>query len=158
MALPHFTSKISEHKDLESLVTYGFRGEALSAVCAVGKLSITTKTEADEIASVYTMDNNGKIVDIKPSHLSQGTQVVVSQLFFNVPVRKQYFQTSRRKKDELLKVEDLLLSYGLIHPELHLSFHNDHRLIWQKSRAIDLKKKHPSNTWVFNFYSYGIYQ
>ena len=140
MALPHFTSKISEHKDLESLVTYGFRGEALAAVCAVGKLTVTTRTDADEVASVYTMDNSGEIADIKPSHMSQGTQVTVSQLFYNVPVRKQYFQTPRRKKDEILKVEDLLLSFGLIHPELHLSFHNDHRLIWQKSRATDFNK------------------
>lgn len=140
MALPHFTSKISEHKDLESLITYGFRGEALAAICAVGKLSITTRTDTDEVASVFSMDSCGKIVDVKPSHMGQGTQVVVSQLFYNVPVRKQYFQTPRRKKDEIVKVEELLLSYGLIHPELHLSFHNDHRLIWQKSRATDFNK------------------
>ena len=85
-------------------------------------------------------DNNGKIIDVKPSHISQGTLVVVSQLFHNVPVRKQYFQTPKRKKDEIIKVEDLLLNYGLIHPELHLSFHNDHRLVWQKSRAADFNK------------------
>ena len=42
MALPHFTSKITQHKDLESLTTYGFRGEALAAVCALAKVAITT--------------------------------------------------------------------------------------------------------------------
>jgi DNA mismatch repair protein PMS1 len=61
----------------------------------------------------------------------------MTSLFWNIPVRKQYYQTPKRKKDELIKVEELLLSYGLIHPELHLSLHHDHSLIWQKNRATD---------------------
>ena len=137
MALPHYTSKISQHQDLEDLSTYGFRGEALAAICAVAKLSVTTKTAEDPVASTYTMDSNGDVVDVKPSHLSQGTLVVMTSLFWNIPVRKQYYQTPKRKKDELIKVEDLLLNYGLIHPELHLSFHHDHNLVWQKNRAPD---------------------
>ncbi|XP_046453620.1 PMS1 protein homolog 1-like isoform X3 [Daphnia pulex] len=137
MALPHYTSKISQHQDLEALSTYGFRGEALAAICAVAKLSVTTKTAEDPVASTYTMDSNGDVVDVKPSHLSQGTLVVMTSLFWNIPVRKQYYQTPKRKKDELIKVEELLLSYGLIHPELHLSLHHDHSLIWQKNRATD---------------------
>lgn len=139
MALPHYTSKISSHDDLESLVTYGFRGEALAAVCAIGKLSVTTKTSEDAIAFCYTMDSSGNVVDSKPSHLSQGTQISVSSLFWNLPVRKQFYQTVKRKKEEIRKVEDLLLSYGLIHPELHLSFHHNSTLIWQKTRVADFK-------------------
>lgn len=139
MALPHYTSKICQHQDLESLTSYGFRGEALAAICAVAKLSVTTKTAEDPIASTYTMDGSGNVIDEKPSHLSQGTMIVTTSLFWNVPVRKQFYQTSKRKKDELTKVENLLLSYGLIHPELHLSLHHDHSLVWQKNRATDFK-------------------
>lgn len=139
MALPHYTSKICNHQDIETLTTYGFRGEALAAICAVAKLSVTTKTSEDPVASTYTMNSDGTVVDAKPSHLSQGTLIVITSLFWNVPVRKQYYQTPKRKKDELVKVEDLLLSYGLIHPELHLSFHHDHNLVWQKSRASEFK-------------------
>lgn len=139
MALPHYTSKITTHEDLESLVTYGFRGEALAAVCAIGKLSVITKTAEDAIALSYTMDNSGNVIDSKPTHLSQGTQVTVSSLFWNLPVRKQFYQTAKRKKEEVAKVEDLLLSYGLIHPELHLSFHHDSTLVWQKTRVSDFK-------------------
>ncbi|KAI9553876.1 putative MLH2 [Daphnia sinensis] len=139
MALPHYTSKISQHQDLESLATYGFRGEALAAICAVAKLSVTTKTAEDPVATTYVMNNNGEVINEKPSHLSQGTLVAMTSLFWNIPVRKQYYQTPKRKKEELMKVEELLLSYGLIHSELHLSFHHDHSLIWQKNRAIDFK-------------------
>lgn len=139
MALPHYTSKISQHQDLEALATYGFRGEALAAICAVAKLSVTTKTAEDPVATTFVMDNNGEVINQKPSHLSQGTLVAMTSLFWNIPVRKQYYQTPKRKKEELIKVEELLLSYGLIHPELHLSFHHDHSLIWQKNRAIDFK-------------------
>ena len=85
------------------------------------------------------MDVNGDVEDVKPSLLSQGTLVMITSLFWNVPVRKQYYQTPKRKKDELTKVEELLLNYGLIHPELHLSLHHDHSLVWQKSRATDFK-------------------
>ena len=78
-------------------------------------------------------------MDIKPSSLSQGTLVVATSLFWNVPVRKQVYQTPKKKKEELIKVEDLLLNFGLIHPELHLSLHHDHNLVWQKNRAPDVK-------------------
>ena len=139
MALPHFTSKISQHEDLETLTTYGFRGEALAAVCAVAKVSVTTKTANDPVACSYTMDSGGNVVEVKPSHLSQGTLVVATSLFWNVPVRKQVYQTPKKKKEELGKVEELLLNFGLIHPELHLSLHHDHNLVWQKSRVADLK-------------------
>lgn len=139
MALPHYTSKISQHQDIESLTTYGFRGEALAAICAVAKLSVTTKTAEDPVASTYTMDHNGNVVDVKPSHLSQGTLISTTSLFWNVPVRKQFYQAPKRKKDELVKVEELLLSYGLIRPELHLSLHHEHSLVWQKNRATDFK-------------------
>ena len=53
-------------------------------------------------------------------------------------VRKQFYQAPKRKKDELVKVEDLLLKFGIIHPHLHLSLHHNQSLVWQKSRATDL--------------------
>jgi DNA mismatch repair protein PMS1 len=122
---------------LESLTTYGFRGEALAAICSVSKLKITTKTEHDLVAATCDYDHHGNLVDSKPSANAQGTLIVASQLFYNVPVRKQYYSTAKTKKDELSKVEDLLLNFGLIHPQLHLSLHHNRSPVWQKSRAAD---------------------
>ena len=122
---------------MESLTTYGFRGEALAAICSVSKLKITTKTEHDLVAATCDYDHHGNLVDSKPSANAQGTLIVASQLFYNVPVRKQYYSTAKTKKDELSKVEDMLLNFGLIHPQLHLSLHHNRSPVWQKSRAVD---------------------
>uniref|UniRef100_A0AAX7VWL1 HMG box domain-containing protein n=1 Tax=Astatotilapia calliptera TaxID=8154 RepID=A0AAX7VWL1_ASTCA len=120
MAVRHFTSKICRHEDLEHLETYGFRGEALGSICAVAEVAVTTKTEEDEISTQYTMDLTGKIVSQKPSHLGQGTTVSVMKLFKNLPVRRQCFSSNKKCKEELKKVQDLLMAYAIIKPELRL--------------------------------------
>uniref|UniRef100_A0A669D3A1 PMS1 homolog 1, mismatch repair system component n=1 Tax=Oreochromis niloticus TaxID=8128 RepID=A0A669D3A1_ORENI len=120
MAVRHFTSKICRHEDLEHLETYGFRGEALGSICAVAEVAVTTKTEEDEISTQYTLDLTGKIVSQKPSHLGQGTTVSVMKLFKNLPVRRQCFSSTKKCKEELKKVQDLLMAYAIIKPELRL--------------------------------------
>ncbi|XP_036401175.1 PMS1 protein homolog 1 isoform X2 [Megalops cyprinoides] len=125
MAVRHYTSKISSHEDLEHLETYGFRGEALGSICAVSEVVLTTKTVDEDISTQYTLDLTGKIVSQKPSHLGQGTTVCVLKLFKNLPVRRQFYSNTRKCKDELKKVQDLLMAYAIIKPELRLTYtHN----------------------------------
>jgi len=102
-------------------------------------LAVTTRTNQDSVAITYTMDNNGNVIDQRPSPNSQGTVVTCTALFWNVPVRKQFSQTKQKKTEELMKVEHLLLKYGLVHPELHISLNHDGNMVWQKNRATDLK-------------------
>ncbi|XP_071328617.1 PMS1 protein homolog 1 isoform X2 [Trachinotus anak] len=125
MAMRHFTSKISSHEDLQQLETYGFRGEALGSICAVAEVAVTTKTAEDDISSQYTLNFTGEIVSQKPSHLGQGTTVSVLKLFKNLPVRRQYYSSTKKCKEELKKVQDLLMAYAIIKPDLRLSLvHN----------------------------------
>ncbi|XP_041056138.1 PMS1 protein homolog 1 isoform X2 [Carcharodon carcharias] len=125
MGLKHYTSKISHHEDLEALETYGFRGEALGSICTVSEVIVTTKTAADEVSTQYTLDNAGHIISQKPSHMGQGTTVTVLKLFKNIPVRKQFYFTAKKCKEELKKVQDLLMAYGIIKPDLRIVFtHN----------------------------------
>ncbi|XP_038645085.1 PMS1 protein homolog 1 isoform X2 [Scyliorhinus canicula] len=125
MGLKHYTSKISHHEDLEALETYGFRGEALGSICTVSEVIVTTKTTADEVSTQYTLDNTGHIISQKPSHVGQGTTVTVLKLFKNIPVRKQFYSTVKKCKEELKKVQDLLMAYGIIKPDLRIVFtHN----------------------------------
>uniref|UniRef100_A0A8C8YY16 PMS1 homolog 1, mismatch repair system component n=1 Tax=Prolemur simus TaxID=1328070 RepID=A0A8C8YY16_PROSS len=125
MAMKYYTSKISSHEDLENLTTYGFRGEALGSICCVAEVLITTRTAADNFSTQYVLDGSGHILSQKPSHLGQGTTVTALRLFKNLPVRKQFYSTAKKCKDEIKKVQDLLVSYGVLKPDLRIVFvHN----------------------------------
>ncbi|XP_078536508.1 PMS1 protein homolog 1 isoform X3 [Lissotriton helveticus] len=139
MAVRHYTSKINSHEDLENLETYGFRGEALGSICSLAEVYITTKTAADELSTQYTLDSSGHITSQKPSHLGQGTTVTVLKLFKNLPVRKQFYSTSKKCKDELKKIQDLMMAYGIINPELRIILTHNKAVVWQKTRVSDHK-------------------
>ena len=62
---------------------------------------------------------------------SPGTTVLASNLFKNLPVRKQYYNTSKKKKDELKKVEDLVTSYGVIRHDVRFTLRHNKELLWQ---------------------------
>ncbi|XP_055473115.1 PMS1 protein homolog 1 [Psammomys obesus] len=137
MAVKYYTSKISSHEDLENLTTYGFRGEALGSICSVAEVIVTTRTAADDFSTQYVLDGSGHILSQKPSHLGQGTTVTVLKLFKNLPVRKQFYSTAKKCKDELRNVQDLLISYGVLKPDLRIIFVHNKAVIWQKSRVAD---------------------
>ncbi|XP_004628679.1 PMS1 protein homolog 1 [Octodon degus] len=137
MAVKYYTSKINSHEDLENLRTYGFRGEALGSICCVAEVLITTRTAADNFSTQYVLDGSGHIVSQKPSHLGQGTTVTALRLFKNLPVRKQFYSTAKKCKDELKKIHDLLISYGIIKPDLRIIFVHNKAVIWQKTRVSD---------------------
>lgn len=139
MAVRHYTSKISCHNDLECLETYGFRGEALGSICAVAEVSITTKTDTDDFSTQYSLDVTGKVVSQKPSHLGQGTTVTVLKLFKNLPVRRQYYANTKKCKEELKKVQDLLMAYAIVKPDLRLTLAHNKVVLWQKARVADLR-------------------
>nr|KAF6497121.1 PMS1-like protein 1, mismatch repair system component [Rousettus aegyptiacus] len=125
MAMKYYTSKINSHEDLENLTTYGFRGEALGSICCVAEVLITTRTAADNFSTQYVLDGSGHIISQKPSHLGQGTTVTALRLFKNLPVRKQFYSTAKKCKDEIKKILDLLISYGILKPDLRiLLIHN----------------------------------
>ncbi|XP_032549839.1 PMS1 protein homolog 1 isoform X2 [Chiroxiphia lanceolata] len=139
MAIKHYTSKISSSEDLERLTTYGFRGEALGSICSISEVLVTTKTATDDISTQYALNSNGHVTSKKPSHLGQGTTVTVLDLFKNLPVRKQFYSTSRKCKEELKKVQDLLTAYGIIKPDLRVTLIHNKAVIWQKTRVSDHK-------------------
>ncbi|XP_023665719.2 PMS1 protein homolog 1 isoform X2 [Paramormyrops kingsleyae] len=137
MAVKHYTSKISCHSDLERLETYGFRGEALGSICAVSEVILTTKTADDNVSTQYTLDHNGNVTSRKPSHLGQGATVSVFKLFKNLPVRRQFYSSSKKCKEELRKVQELLMAYGIIRPALRVLLTHNKAVVWLKAKALD---------------------
>ncbi len=139
LAQPHCTSKLSHFDHLASVSTYGFRGEALASIAAVASLVVTTCTDDDDVATTYTMDHSGQVIASKPSHLGRGTTVSVTNVFRNVPVRKQYFRSDKCCKEDLKKVEEVMLAFGIAHPGVRFVLKHNKNVIWQKLQTFDSK-------------------
>ncbi|KAK7392328.1 hypothetical protein VNO78_20762 [Psophocarpus tetragonolobus] len=112
LALKHHTSKLAEFHDLQSLTTFGFRGEALSSLCALGNLTVETRTVSEPVATHLTFDNSGVLVADRKTARQVGTTVMVKNLFSNLPVRSKEFSRNIRK--EYGKLVSLLNAYALI--------------------------------------------
>ena len=100
--LRHATSKITRFADLNTLHTFGFRGEALYSVAAVSKMSITSCTEGGEGARIEI--EGGKILSQSPAPAIRGTTVEIRDLFFNVPARLKFLKSASYERACLLKV------------------------------------------------------
>ncbi|XP_038899185.1 DNA mismatch repair protein PMS1 isoform X1 [Benincasa hispida] len=112
LALKHHTSKLSDFPDLQSLTTYGFRGEALSSLCSLGTLTVETRTNNESVATHLTFDHSGLLVAEKKTARQVGTTIMVKKLFSNLPVRSKEFSRNIRK--EYGKLISLLNAYAVI--------------------------------------------
>lgn len=112
VALKHYTSKIKQFSDLESIETLGFRGEALSSLCGLSNLTIITKHQRAGLATKLTYDHNGKIVTQIPTAREQGTTTILENLFSTLPVRRKEFL--KNTKREFNKMCQLLYAYCLV--------------------------------------------
>ncbi|KAF9622071.1 hypothetical protein IFM89_029355 [Coptis chinensis] len=122
LALKHHTSKISDFPDLQSLVTFGFRGEALSSLCALGNLTVETRTKDEPMATHLTFDHTGLLTCERKTARQIGTTVTVERLFSSLPVRSKEFSRNIRK--EYAKLISLLNAYALIAKGVRLVCNN----------------------------------
>ncbi|WP_349763356.1 DNA mismatch repair endonuclease MutL [Fusobacterium sp. SYSU M8D902] len=113
----HATSKIKEKEDLYNLYTYGFRGEALSSISAVSRLTLSSKTEADELGSQITV-LGGKVTSLKNIQKNRGTTIEIKELFFNTPARLKFL---RKPTTEYLNIKDIIIQEALSNPEVAIS-------------------------------------
>uniref|UniRef100_A0A8D8WUZ2 PMS1 protein homolog 1 n=1 Tax=Cacopsylla melanoneura TaxID=428564 RepID=A0A8D8WUZ2_9HEMI len=133
------TSKISNISDLDSLSSYGFRGEALNALCQIGEVSVTTKTSSEQVASLYKFNSKGEVTGTQPSHFPNGTTISVRNLFHNLPVRKQFLSSKNRMSEELKKVERVVKCLSLIHCKLRVTLCHNQCVIWQKNQVANIR-------------------
>jgi DNA mismatch repair protein MutL len=109
----HATSKLRDVKDLLSIATLGFRGEALPSIASVSRLLLETRSE-DETTGTRVEIAGGKMLHCDEVALARGTAVTVRDLFFNVPARKKFL---RSDQTELAHIASLVTHYSLAHPE-----------------------------------------
>ena len=109
----HATSKLSDVKDLVSIATLGFRGEALPSIASVSRLVLETRS-AEEATGMRVEFAGGKLLRADEAALARGTTVTVRDLFYNVPARKKFL---RSEQTELAHIASLVTHYSLAHPE-----------------------------------------
>jgi DNA mismatch repair protein MutL len=116
----HATSKISSFDDLESLHTFGFRGEALPSIAAVSRLTLTTRCEEDEAGWKVEIEG-GKITGELPVPREVGTTIEVRDIFFNTPARFKFLKSDGTERAQCLRVmEEMIFSIPAVTFELQV--------------------------------------
>ncbi len=109
----HATSKLSDVKDLLSIATLGFRGEALPSIASVSRLLLETRA-GEETTGAAVEIAGGTILRCDEFSRPTGTTITVRDLFYNVPARKKFL---RSDQTELAHIASLVTHYSLAHPK-----------------------------------------
>ena len=112
----HATSKISKASDLASIMTLGFRGEALPSIASISKMRLTTKAGKGAEEGTEIDFEGGAQKSIKQVAAPQGSTFEVRDLFFNVPARRKFLKS---EQTELSHIRRLLFHLALSHAKIH---------------------------------------
>jgi len=114
----HATSKIASLADLESVASYGFRGEALASIAAVARMAITSRTAG----SPHGWRLTAGAAELAPAPLSGGTVITVEDLYFNTPARRKFLKTTAT---EFAHCDDVLVRMAQARPDVAFTLTHD---------------------------------
>lgn len=121
--LRHATSKIQSKEDLDSILTLGFRGEALASICAVARVDVLTKTAGAEYGARYSIEG-GEEKAYERAGCPDGTTVIIRDVFFNVPARLKFLKKDVTEGNAIASILDKI---ALSHPEIAFKFIRDNK-------------------------------
>ncbi|PAD65528.1 DNA mismatch repair endonuclease MutL [Bacillus siamensis] len=130
----HATSKIKDENDLFRVRTLGFRGEALPSIASVSHLEI--KTSIGEGAGTHLILQGGNIISEQKSSSRKGTEIIVTNLFFNTPARLKYMKTVHT---ELGNITDVVNRIALAHPEVSIRLRHQGKNLLQTNGNGDVR-------------------
>ena len=130
----HATSKLKSLDDLFYIESLGFRGEALPSIASVSNVRL--KTSNGDVGTLITI-NGGKDMKVESSDLQEGTTIIVSDLFYNTPVRLKYL---KNLYTELAHIVDYIDKMALSYPNIKFSLYNNDKLIISTDGKGDLLK------------------
>ena len=116
--LRHATSKVATEHDLDSIMTLGFRGEALASISAVSKVELITRS-ADEEEGTYYVINGGVEERLEDAGCNVGSNIIIRDLFYNIPARQKFLKKDVSEGNAVAQVVDRL---SLSHPEVAFTF------------------------------------
>lgn len=124
--LPHATSKINTADDLNSILTLGFRGEALASIASVSEVEMITKTSEDDLATFISL-NAGNVLSLERRSAPNGTKISINNLFFNVPARKKFLKKPKQEEHEITTIVQRLI---LSNPNVSIRYFADGKQIY----------------------------
>ena len=132
--LRHATSKIYKDDDLYFIETLGFRGEALASIASVSEVDLIT---CNKLVGTHVHLKGGNVLSVLDAPLKEGTQITISNLFYNTPARLKYLKSETTELNNCIKyIENLALS----NPDISFSLFNNERLILKTSGKGNLLK------------------
>lgn len=131
----HATSKIKDEHDLFRIRTLGFRGEALPSIASVCRLTIITAREGEDGAKAVL--EGGKLVTHEKAPSRKGTDITVSDLFFNTPARLKYVKSLHT---EIGHITDVVNRLALSHPQCSIRLSHDGRILLHTNGSGDIRQ------------------
>lgn len=116
----HATSKIRSEEDLLNIHTMGFRGEAMPSIASISRMEIISKKSG--LDGIKAVINGGKLEEISPHPAAPGTLLIVKDIFYNTPVRRNFLKSP---VSENMQVHDVVSKLALSRPDISFSFSND---------------------------------
>lgn len=133
----HSTSKIKNLDDLENITTMGFRGEALSSIGAVSKVTLTTKNNKDVTGTQIKIQNE-KTTTIEEAGIGQGTDLKVEELFFNIPARLKFLKSDTT---ELKYIIQTFINLALSNSQIHFILSHNKKNLYNLPNVQNLKNR-----------------
>lgn len=124
--LPHATSKIHSLKDLDSIITLGFRGEALASIASVAKAEMRSRQSGAEMGAVIIYDN-GEMIDFGECGCPEGTTIKVENIFENIPARKKFLDKPVVEEHE---IRNLIVKLIIANPDISFRYISDDDIIF----------------------------
>lgn len=122
----HATSKIKTIDDIETIMSLGFRGEALSSISAISKVEMLTKVQSEDIGQKVLVEG-GKVVYKEDAGCPNGTIITVRDIFFNTPARLKFLKSSSR---ELSVISDIVEKIALSNTNISFRYKIDDKLVF----------------------------
>ncbi len=133
----HATSKLRVVQDLESIGTLGFRGEGLASIAAVARLEVLSRTAGAEIGCRIVA--HAELAEpVEPAAAPVGTRMLVTELFANVPVRREYLKSPSA---EFTRISSWLSTFALAYPHVTFVLRHDGKEVWTMPSTGDVRER-----------------
>ncbi|OON96679.1 MAG: hypothetical protein ATN32_06145 [Candidatus Epulonipiscium fishelsonii] len=144
--LRHATSKITFAEDLQTILSLGFRGEALASIASISHIEMISKVSSS-ITGKKVVIEGGKIQSAKEISASDGTSIIMKNLFYNVPARKAFLKSN---STEGAKITDYMHKLALANPNISFKYFLNNKSVFQTSGSSNL------HTTLFQLYGKNI--